>query len=168
MTKSVYLAYHNSVGYFVSYKSKGEENFSEIYLQAKQYKSLGATMNRYGIHTINSLSSQQNAKQILIDVDKQIKEQSFRKKKLSNIIDENYVEKIDWDSINIFKYGKIEKLTFKENKTLVKENASEDVYNILKKMEKKYDKYQEDLKKRILKNTSCIDVIDDINNEFWD
>jgi hypothetical protein len=44
-----YIVYYDSLGYYVGWKSKNEDEYNQSYILAKKYKTLGPVLNNLGI-----------------------------------------------------------------------------------------------------------------------
>jgi len=81
-----YIIYYDSItqysktnkGYYVSYKNKIEDNYSENYILAKRYMSLGPVLNRIGIE-YKHYSSVKNVKDIYVKIENSVKVNRLRK-----------------------------------------------------------------------------------------
>jgi len=79
-------------GYYVGYKDKCEDYFSENYIFAKKYKSLGAALTRIGI-SFTDYDSVRIIKKINLDIKNSLL--LNRKKKLSKLDNVEYSDKDD-------------------------------------------------------------------------
>ncbi len=148
-----FIAYHKNgrfsadteSGFFVKYKNKIQDEYSNNYLFAKRYKSIGSILNRF-----NYFSSNYNPKlEVILEyIEFQIKKQSDRIEKLHNVLDINKEVDINWDAIKIFKNDDdIYKIIFNGDKKPQMIRVTEEVYNHFKKTKIKYNKKIENSKK---------------------
>lgn len=167
MYNSGYIVYHNgprlsddkSGGYFVSYKSRYEDNYSQIFIQAKVYKSFTSGLKRF----------YNNNKQFSIEffpqIEKQVNKQLSRKRKLSIINDIKLdldldLDLVDWDKIKIIEKGKIEKIKFNGTSKPTLSSANKEIYLYMKNLHTKYV-----ANNQILKDMNIVGIDDD---SFWE
>lgn len=71
MNKEIfYIVYHNNSSYYVKYKDKGSDFYSDYYQEAKRYKSIAPALSRLGY------STKFNAKELM----KRLNDGSIRQK----------------------------------------------------------------------------------------
>lgn len=109
-------------GYFVKYKDKGSDYFSENYIDAKRYKSITAAFTRLGfdltLSGINDMLKKFDTNHIQMQ------------KKLNRIVDEE--NKINYDSVIPFEKGRIDILKINGNNiTYLGEIDKLVLYNLL-------------------------------------
>ena len=172
MKKNEYfIIYHNdgrfsddvSGGYFVAYKSRDADNYSESYLQAKQYKTLGQIVKRFGLYKQDF----QYALELKKTADKQIQEQLSKKKKLHNILNKSDNVNLNWEDIHIFSQGRIEKITMHGNKKPDLTSANKEIYEYISKIVDEFEKRKLALENRIKIIAPELDIVDDPNDNFW-
>ena len=167
-----YIIYHNDGrfsddiggGYFVSYKNRNADNYSESFLQAKQYKSIGNVVKRFNLHKDNP----QYSLELKETTDKQIHNILSKKNKLHNILDKKEKVKLNWEDIRIFSQGRIEKITMNGNKKPKLESANKEVYNYISEIVDKFEKRKLALQNRIKIISPDLEIVDDPTDSFWD
>jgi len=173
MKKSEYfIIYHNEGrfaddtggGYFVSYKNRFADNYSEIYLQAKQYKTIGQILNRFDLNKKN----RQYAIELKKNADIQIQEQLVRKQKFHNILDKQDKIGLNWEKIQIFTQGRVEKITLNGNKKPELRTANKEVYEYISEIVDKAEKELLALRNRIKIISPDLDIVNDPNDSFWE
>lgn len=124
-----YYIVYNLDSYFVGYKNKGENEYSQSYVFAKKYKTLGGALNRLGIsnnlHDMRKMRDKFDNHPIVL-----------RQKKLNTINNTNH--EIIFKGIKPFEYGRIEILNIEGTDIKNLGNINNDVlYEYFKKQYKR-------------------------------
>jgi hypothetical protein len=172
MKKNEYfIIYHNEGrfsgdtcgGYFVSYKNRFADNYSEIYLQAKQYKTIGQILKRFGL----SKKDIQYAIELKKNADIQIQDQLVKKQKFHNILDKQDDVVLNWEKIQIFSQGRVEKIILNGNKKPELSSANKEVYEYISEIVDKAEKELLALRNRIKIISPDLDIVNDPDDVFW-
>ena len=143
-------------GYYVGWKNKCEDSFSQNWIEAKKYTSLGAAISRLGLKT--SVSTIEDFISLNIDNDKM--KQVERDKLLSDILEEEYIGTTEI----FFNKGRIDKIS--KNGEFIG-SASDDIVNLIKGNVEKQKKKNETQRKK-LKDLGIDDGKYISNEDFWD
>lgn len=148
--------YNFGGGYYVGYKDKLEDSYSDNWLLAKRYVNLGSVFNRLGIY----FDKPTDTKEILNRIENSIPIQ--RQKKLSRLVSDD--TKLDFVNVEIITNGRIEIVEIEGNKiNNLGEIDKNELYQFLcKKREtfkKKFPSFFEKLKVNTDKG--------DLNDDFW-
>jgi len=171
-TKNYFIIYHNigkkindtNGGYFVSYKNKYADNYSDSYLQAKKYKTIKQILKRFDLNENNIIY----AIKLKENADKQIQKELLKKKKIHTILDKQQDDiKLDWSKINIFSQGRVEKIIFNDNKKPELKSANKEVYEYISKIVENAEKKLLALNNRIKIISPNLDIVNDPNDKFW-
>jgi len=166
-----FIVYHNSSkksqynrntmynfggGYYVSYKDKLGDSYSDNWILSKRYVNLGSALNRLGIY----FDTPNDTKEILYKFENSKSVQ--RQKKLSRLVLENI--KIDFSNAEILTNGRIEVVEINGSKinNLGEIDKNELYHFFCKKREtlkKKHPYFFEKLKVNTDKG--------DLNDDFW-
>jgi len=155
-----YVVYHNKgrfssdnnkKGYFMSYKDKISESYTENIMKAKEYKSLRSALSR--IYNMSYLASYS-------EIIEKFENSEIRKQKISNLTDKEYVR--DFSKIRFFD-GFIEKIEWSKNVEYSVVSAHEEIYDYCKKHLKKKIKKN----KKITHHDYDVVIIDDPDDDFW-
>lgn len=129
-----YIVLFKDSGYYVSYKDKISDNYSENFIEAKRYKSIGSVLYRIGIdyknfHSANILKEIE----FLIKNSKKIQRRN-KLNKLNNVItDDNGIKLIDF-----FENASVEIVEIKNNSIVNLGSANLEIYDFLKKENDKF------------------------------
>ena len=153
-------------GFFESYKSYSEDNYTKHPMKAKHYTSLvNALKHRVGL--------EKKSYDFAIETDKKIKKQFHRLKKFKVILDEKENPN-DYKEFKIFTNDKNEEITIiykliidDNEKDFQLINARVDVHDYIKKIMK--DKEDKDIKLHnfTFENTNQDMIVDNPDDDFW-
>lgn len=145
-------------GYFVGYKNKIEDTYSDNYVEANKYKAIGAALTRLGIEIKPSMDSMDRFLESIRPRTKAAK----RNRALSNIFDET-TNPIDV----IFSNGRIEKVSI--NGELLG-SASDDVLRYIEgkisRNKEKMDRIRKAVEPIVGKSSYLIETKE--GEDFWD
>lgn len=142
-------------GYFVSYKDKLSDNFSDKWYHAKRYKTIGPALTRLGIHGLECTSIDDFIK---VNINNIRNESSKRDIKLKKILGND----ITIGDIISYK-GKIE---FVENNEINRKDHRLVIDFIIKKIESNSKKLKKKFSYIDIGESSYIGETEDL--EFWD
>lgn len=161
--KEPYLSYNiPQGGYFVRYKDKLCDEFSNNWFDASRYKSLGGAISRLGICGLNLSTLDSFIESNLKEIEsRSCRKTAKRDVKLSKILDEKL------DIANIISYkGRIEKIS-DEGENLG--DATNDVIEfITSKIRLNFNKFNQRVKyaELLAPNTDYIDN-NEVDEDFW-
>lgn len=171
MSERYYIVYLNHTtngydepvgGYYVGYKDKCSDKFSEMYIDAKRYKSLTAAFTRLNfeprIVPINDMLKKFETNHIL------------RQKKLNRLFDKDN-SNLNYDSVIPFSLGRIDIIEITGNNiAYLGEIDKLELYDIFLGYKKRLDaKYRNNMKSNDPeweKNRIKIEI-GNINDDFW-
>jgi len=171
MTERYYIVYLNHTtnsygelvgGYYVGYKDKCSDKFSDMYIEAKRYKSLVVAFSRLNFDPkkgpINDMLKKFETNHIL------------RQKKLNRLFDIDN-SNLNYDSVIPFSHGRIDIIEITGNNiAYLGEINKLELYNIFlgykKRLDKKYINIMKSNDPEWDKNRIKIEI-GNINDDFW-
>ena len=145
--------YAQGDGYFVKWKNKCSDEFSQNWFDANKYKTIGAAINRLGLEINGSIKSLDDFYKL-----NPIDPSKIRDNKISKILD------VSQDVSIFFKIGHIDKID--DNGNLIG-NADQEVLNYIESIISQNIGKSKSLQKKF-ESLNIKNHIDNSDEDFWD